>query len=339
MHQTQIHPTLLPVFSPSRIYYRFKKSKHMVAMNIRCFSRHVSLSTQHLRPVPLPPPMETHLWCVFPDEVKSSSLLNQYLDILSPSEKQNVLSLGEAEHKKRALLARALVRATIARYQTSTHIDPRSLQFKKNAHGKPEVDWQPSPDWSPPPLHFNISHTSSLIACGISTYSPIGIDVEEKTRTLKNNVISLARRFFCPDEVEILAKILDPEVQRLSFLKLWTLKEAYVKALGRGFSGAPFNTFRIHMEPPTDRISDTADSKVCGIDVKSSEYPNKWNFALLELADSHYAAVCTENSEDSKLTPLSLRVWKTIPLLEDVCISGTQSVVTIGGFVKQLSDY
>ncbi|KAH9604689.1 hypothetical protein KSS87_012108 [Heliosperma pusillum] len=42
---------------------------------------------------------------------------------------------------------------------------------------------------------------------------------------------------------------------------------------------------------------------------------------------------------DSKLTPLSLRVWKTIPLLEDVCISGTQSVVTIEGFVKQLSDY
>ncbi|XP_074311809.1 uncharacterized protein LOC141647497 isoform X2 [Silene latifolia] len=311
----------------------------MVAMNIRCFSKHVSLPTQHLRPVLLPPPMETHLWCVVPDEVKSSSLLNQYMEILSPSEKQNVLRLGEDKHQKRALLARALVRATIARYQTSMYIDPRSLQFKKNTHGKPEVDWQHSPDWSPPPLHFNISHTSSLIACGISTYSPIGIDVEEKTRILKNNVMSFARRFFCPDEVEHLAKILDPELQRLEFLKLWTLKEAYVKALGRGFSGAPFNTFRIHMEPHTDRISDTADSKVCGIDVKSSEDPNKWNFALLELADSHFAAVCTENSEGNEVTPLSLRVWKTVPFSEDVCISGTQSVVTIGGFVKQLSQY
>lgn len=38
-----------------------------------------------------------------------------------------------------------------------------------------------------------------------------------------------------------------------------------MKALGRGFSAAPFNTFRIHIEPPTDRISEipeNTDSKV-----------------------------------------------------------------------------
>lgn len=48
--------------------------------------------------------------------------------------------------------------------------------------------------------------------------------MEEKTRTIRNKVMSFARRFFCLQEVEHLAKIVDPEVQRLEFLKLWTLK-------------------------------------------------------------------------------------------------------------------
>ncbi|KAL9236229.1 hypothetical protein vseg_010927 [Gypsophila vaccaria] len=308
-------------------------------MNMRCFSRNLLSPTQHLRPLPLPPPMETHLWYVVPDEVTSSSLLNQYLEILSPSEKCSVLSLPQLARQKEALLARALVRTTLARYHTN--VDPRSLQFKKNANGKPEVDWQHTPGCTPPSLHFNISHTSSLIACGISSYSPIGIDLEEKTRTIKNNVMSFARRFFCLSEVEHLAKITDPEIQRLEFLKLWTLKEAYVKALGKGFSAAPFNTFRIHIEH--DKIlviPEDTYSKVSAISLNSTHSPNKWQFALLEVADTHYAAVCTDNNsninEDNKVSPMSLRVWKTIPLLEDLCMSETGSVITIGGCVKQL---
>lgn len=117
--------------------------------------------------------METHLWYVIPDEVKGLSLLNQYMAILSPCEKQSVLSFQGDELRKRALLARALVRTSIARYQTNSYVDPRSIKFKKNSHGKPEVDWQFASDRSLPPLHFNISHTSSLIACGITNYAPV----------------------------------------------------------------------------------------------------------------------------------------------------------------------
>jgi len=58
---------------------------------------------------------EAHFWYVIPDEVKGTSLLEQYLEILSPSEKQAVLSLKEDELRKRAILTRTLVRATIAR--------------------------------------------------------------------------------------------------------------------------------------------------------------------------------------------------------------------------------
>lgn len=56
----------------------------------------------------------------------------------------------------------------------------------------------------------------------------IGIDVEEKTRKIKNNIIAFAKRFFSPNEIEVLSAISDPESQRQEFIKLWTLKVSTV---------------------------------------------------------------------------------------------------------------
>ncbi|CAK9143533.1 unnamed protein product [Ilex paraguariensis] len=244
------------------------------------------------------------------------------------------------ELRKRALLARALVRTTIARYQTNPEVNPRSLKFRKNIHGKPEVDWQHSDDWNPPPLHFNLSHTSSLIACGVTLDSQIGIDVEEKQRKTKNNILAFARRYFSCYEVELLTAISDLEVQRQEFIKLWTLKEAYVKALGRGFSGAPFKTFAIQFRAtktgnlhPSGNLKFMASEIVVESFDDSTILTSNWQFALLELAGSHYAAICTEmdGTPGKYKAPIKLTVWKTIPLLEDKCVSGTDAVVAIGG--------
>lgn len=58
---------------------------------------------------------ETHFWYVLPDEVKSESLLSQYSELLSPREKENLDHMQGDQFKKSALLARVLVRTTIAR--------------------------------------------------------------------------------------------------------------------------------------------------------------------------------------------------------------------------------
>ncbi|KAL3825754.1 hypothetical protein ACJIZ3_021783 [Penstemon smallii] len=84
-------------------------------MKLHCFDRKFFHSSPSLTPIQLPSPRETHLWYVKPSEVKSESLLNQYLDILSPCEKENVLRMRGDELRKSALLARTLVRTTIAR--------------------------------------------------------------------------------------------------------------------------------------------------------------------------------------------------------------------------------
>ncbi|XP_047164635.1 4'-phosphopantetheinyl transferase-like isoform X4 [Vigna umbellata] len=246
--------------------------------------------------------------------------------------------------RKRALLARALVRTTLARYQTNCQIDPKSLMFRKNNYGKPELDWPYADDWSRPPLHFNISHTSSLIACGVTVGSAIGIDVEEKQRRLKNDTLAFAQRFFSPLEIEMLTHIVDPELRLQELIKLWTLKEAYVKALGKGFSASPFKSFTVRLgdhvkgnfHTPPHMISKEHDITVETSDELKNPSSN-WQFGLLELAGSHYAAVCIEQDSidaGNESIPIDLTLRKTIPYVEDECVSASDSAVVIGGLTR-----
>ncbi|KAK6944042.1 4'-phosphopantetheinyl transferase domain, partial [Dillenia turbinata] len=272
---------------------------------------------------------ETHLWYILPDDVKNESLLSQYVEILSPDEKETMLSMRGEQLQKRALLARVLARTTIARYQINSQVTPSSLKFRKNIHGKPELEWQACDNWTPPPLHFNLSHTSSLIACGVTMGSP--------QRVMKNNVLSFARRYFSQQEVDFLSAFSDPEVQRLEFLKLWTLKEAYVKALGKGFSASPFKTFTIRLSKGSTHQSAESGSESSEIVVEpfgdTKNHTCNWHFALLELACTHYAAICMEknNNAGNGSRPMKVTVWKTIPFVQDECVCGTDAVEKIAG--------
>ncbi|KAK1437046.1 hypothetical protein QVD17_02831 [Tagetes erecta] len=297
-------------------------------MKMHCFTQKM-FCTSSLSPLQLPSRMETHLWYVLPNEVKSQSLLSQYVDLLSPIEKDHVFSMRGDELQKGALLARALVRTTISRYQIHSRVSPSSLVFRKNIHGKPEVIWEQSDDWHPPSLHFNLSHTSSLIACGVTVGSPIGIDVEEKQRTTKNNILSFAKRYFSCEEVKVLSAISDPEVQRHEFIKLWTLKEAYVKALGIGFSGAPFNTFTIRVGAAN---SNPEGSAIVVVPLeKPTNLTTNWQFAQVELAGSHYAAICRQNDGLSG-GAMEVIVRKTIPLVEEHHVTTIDPIVPVDDF-------
>uniref|UniRef100_A0ACD6AFV6 Uncharacterized protein n=2 Tax=Avena sativa TaxID=4498 RepID=A0ACD6AFV6_AVESA len=281
--------------------------------------------------LPSPPPLqsrrEVHVWYLCPDELNDQSQMNMYEELLSPVERKYAASMEGTTLRKDAMLSRALLRTTLSRY-TDCKIDPRAFEFKKNKFGKPEILWPPDDSNVKRPLHFNISHTTSLIACGIAMQAHIGIDIEEKKRNTTKNILSLARRYFTPSEVDHLIEISDSDAQRKEFLKLWTLKEAYVKALGMGFSGAPFNTFSIMLETGKGiRISKA--SKVCDDSTSGFDHLSKnWQFTLAELNSSHYMSVCIEDDSrneglENHPAPGGLKVWKTIPFVEDTLVSGT----------------
>jgi 4'-phosphopantetheinyl transferase len=88
-------------------------------------------------------------------------------------------------------------------------------------------------------LHLSLAHTDELIVVGAGRGGPVGVDVESADRPVS---FDLLREHVCtPAEGEALAAL--PEHERAgAFLRLWTLKEAYTKALGQGMRRR-FNAF------------------------------------------------------------------------------------------------
>lgn len=82
------------------------------------------------------------------------------------------------------------------------------------------------------PFSFNLSHTKGLCASIIAAGEPgweVGIDVE----TIRPYKEKVAKRVCSDEEMEY---ICHSDSKDKAFTKLWTLKEAYIKAIGTGLS-------------------------------------------------------------------------------------------------------
>ncbi|MBQ8122200.1 MAG: 4'-phosphopantetheinyl transferase superfamily protein [Ruminococcus sp.] len=112
-------------------------------------------------------------------------------------------------------------------------IDYREELLARGEHGKPYL-----PDF--PKAHFSLSHAEGIAACMVEDRE-CGIDCEG-VRPLRPGVL---RRAFSPEEQALVGSAEDRD---LMFFRLWTLKEAYIKALGIGLS-YPLKEARFHISP------------------------------------------------------------------------------------------
>jgi len=121
--------------------------------------------------------------------------------------------------------AHTLKRRVLSHYRPD--VDPASWCFATNAWGKPAAI---APAAGPA---FNLSHSGDCIAIAVSD-TEIGIDIE-RLRPM-HHADDVARHVFHPEELRWLAR--QPDALR-AFLRLWTLKESLLKAVGTGFSVPP----------------------------------------------------------------------------------------------------
>ena len=73
-------------------------------------------------------------------------------------------------------------------------------------------------------LHFNVSHSGEYLTIAISKY-PVGIDIQGQ-KLIKDGMF---RKVVQPKEAALIG-----ENKQKDFLRLWTLKESFVKAEGKG---------------------------------------------------------------------------------------------------------
>jgi 4'-phosphopantetheinyl transferase len=116
------------------------------------------------------------------------------------------------------------------RLLSTPDVQPQSIQFGVEDHGKPVVT-------GPPEVQrpFNVTHTDGLVMCciGDSNHHAVGIDVERFSR--RTNA-SLADRNFSKPEIDFLNRCRSEESKKKMFLRIWTLKESFIKAIGTGLS-------------------------------------------------------------------------------------------------------
>jgi 4'-phosphopantetheinyl transferase len=150
--------------------------------------------------------------------------------ILDEDERERAGRFVFVRDRERFVVAHALVRQSLSRY---ADVPPEAWRFAAQAFGKPVITTQFDGE-----LTFNTAHTDGCVACAVARHD-VGIDVESVDRRLQP--LGIASRFFSQSELLWLREC--PEEQRpLRFIELWTLKEAYVKALGAGLSH-PLHTF------------------------------------------------------------------------------------------------
>ncbi|MET0387445.1 MAG: 4'-phosphopantetheinyl transferase superfamily protein [Polyangiales bacterium] len=200
-------------------------------------------------------------------QLEAASLLAQ----LSPDEQARYTRFRFPDDAAVYLVAHALTRRVLAR---ALGCDPRALSFALREHGRPELAGPAAASG----LRFNLSHTRGLVACGIAAHDDLGVDVEELGRRVE--IEGLARRVFSPRERAGL-DALSGEAQRARFFELWTLKEAYVKATGKGLA-SPLQGISFLAEQP--------DPVPIVFDDPSHDDASRWTFRRHPVDTTHYVS-------------------------------------------------
>jgi 4'-phosphopantetheinyl transferase len=148
--------------------------------------------------------------------------------LLAPEEAERSRRFLLQRDRDRSVTSRGLLRLILATYLRT---EPAQIQFRYLAQGKPVL----APELHPGPLHFSVSHSRDLIVYAISFLAPLGVDVE-LVRPLPESA-RVSADYYSGRENQILAA-LDPTEQTEAFFRVWTRKEAYLKAIGIGLGQA-----------------------------------------------------------------------------------------------------
>lgn len=140
-------------------------------------------------------------------------------ELLSVDERKRATRFRFEEDRVRFIVGRAAARWILASYCS---VSPDRIQFRRGSHGKPAL-LTPSAS-----VEFNVSHSGEYVMVAVTSDTECGVDIE--CARPRAEEISIAANYFSGQEMEWLSRT------EAGFLRLWTGKEAIVKALGGGLS-------------------------------------------------------------------------------------------------------
>lgn len=203
-----------------------------------------------------------------------------FLSFISKEKRLKIQSFRNKDDFQRGLIGELLIRFVLC---TSGKFTNEELMFGKNYYGKPFLNY-------PSNIYFNISHSGDWVVCATDSL-PLGIDIEQ----INSIDVNISKRFFSENEFSRI--ILSDKCCQLSlFYDLWTLKESYIKAVGKGLS-ISLDSFII------DTINDN-------IVVRTNKGLENYYFKQYNIDSGYKLSVCAQTNSFSQ----NFVVWSDLEL-------------------------
>jgi 4'-phosphopantetheinyl transferase len=216
---------------------------------------------------------DVHVWSVSLDSVCSP---HRPADLLSRDELARADRFRAGRDRRQFIVCRGVLRCVLSRYLGDP---PASLEFRYGPYGKPALKLE-SGELD---LRFSVSHCRDQALFAIALSREVGVDVE----CVRPDVPAedIAARFFSAREAAAIEAL--PPADRLrAFFRVWTRKEAFLKAQGHGFS-APLRDFTFSCDA-TGRVLWT------GPDPAEA---SRWRLDDVDVGADHAAAVAAEGTD------------------------------------------
>ncbi len=183
------------------------------------------------------------------------------------------------EMKYQALLSDLLLRDLLSR---RTGLECGALCFIRNEFGKPFLDGHED-------VQFNLSHSDRWVTVVLDRH-PVGVDVQ----VMEDMDLDVADQFFSLEERrDLIAK----EDKSGYFFTLWTLKESFIKILGKGLS-QPLNEFSIKYFSGDRIVMLVGGRPVAGVCFRTYDIDSGYKMAVCAAHDRFPDYVKTCRAED-----------------------------------------
>jgi len=199
--------------------------------------------------------------------------------VLDDTERARAARFAFERNRVEYIAAHALTRMLLS---AETGQEPTAFRYVAGDKGKPAALC----DGRRLAVHLNLSHTGGMVAVAAAHDLELGLDVEAVDRKVE---LAVADRYFFGAEADWLST-LEPARRTDGFLRLWTLKEAYIKATGRGLSQS-LDEFWFEVEPPHIRFTSAIADDETG-----------WRFHQQVLAERFLVAVGWRNGDGPEPT-------------------------------------
>jgi 4'-phosphopantetheinyl transferase len=185
---------------------------------------------------------------------------------LSPDESARAGRYRFEADSRRYIQARCLLREVLSFYRKCP---PEEIIFEYAHAGKPFLKGEP-----PAGVQFSISHAGAMVAVAVSRGRRVGVDIEMIRDDIPASDLSL--RFFSGAEAAAVRNSQGRAKTEL-FFRIWTRKEAFLKATGEGIGGLP----------GCPALPGAGDISLDG---------TAWQVRDLEIAPGYIAALATEGT-------------------------------------------